>query len=53
MIGISLKIAERSIGVSMAATGRNIVRMRQNVGLTVKDLQAVLTFDPSTGTITM
>ncbi len=25
--------------IDMAATGRNIARMRQNAGLTVKDLQ--------------
>lgn len=30
--------------IDMAATGRNIVRMRQNAGLTVKDLQAFFGF---------
>lgn len=30
--------------INMAATGRNIARMRQNAGLTVKDLQAFFGF---------
>ena len=30
--------------IDMAATGRNIARMRQAAGLTVKDLQAVFGF---------
>ena len=30
--------------IDMAATGRNIVRMRQNAGLTVRDLQAIFGF---------
>ena len=30
--------------IDMTATGRNIVRMRQNAGLTVKDLQDVFGF---------
>ena len=30
--------------IDMTATGINIVRMRQNAGLTVKDLQAIFGF---------
>ena len=30
--------------IDMTATGRNIVRMRQNAGLTVKDLQDIFGF---------
>jgi Predicted transcriptional regulators len=30
--------------IDMAATGRNIARMRQNAGLTVRDLQAIFGF---------
>ncbi len=30
--------------IDMTATGMNIVRMRQNVGLTVKDLQDIFGF---------
>ena len=30
--------------IDMAATGRNIARLRQNAGLTVRDLQAIYGF---------
>ena len=30
--------------IDMAATGRNIARMRQNAGLTVRELQAIFGF---------
>ena len=30
--------------INMTATGKNIVRLRQNAGLTVKDLQGVFGF---------
>ena len=30
--------------IDMAATGKNIARMRQNAGLTVKDLQTIFDF---------
>ena len=30
--------------IDMAATGKNIMRMRQNAGLTVKDLQDIFGF---------
>ena len=30
--------------IDMAATGKNIARMRQNAGLTVKDLQTIFGF---------
>lgn len=30
--------------IDMAATGRNIARMRQSAGLTVRDLQAIFGF---------
>ena len=30
--------------IDMAATGRNIARLRQNAGLTVRDLQAIFGF---------